>query len=64
MGVALESTSIGASHLREKRLRPIFKDDSFAIAVQAHFLVYPTRHAQRSEVTNFLEWAKREVRKA
>ena len=63
LGVALESTSIGAPHLREKRLRPIFKDDAFSIPVQAHFLVYPTRHAQRSEVTNFLEWVRRESRR-
>jgi LysR family glycine cleavage system transcriptional activator len=62
LGVALESTSIGAPHLREKRLRPIFKDDSFDIPVQAHFLVYPARHAQRSEVANFLDWVRREAR--
>jgi len=62
LGVALESTSIGAPHIREKRLRPIFRGDSFSIPVQAHFLVYPARHAHRSEVANFLDWLKREAR--
>jgi len=64
LGVALESTSIAAAHLREKRLRPVFRDASFAVAVQAHFLVCPARHAQRPEVAHFLEWIRREARKA
>jgi LysR family glycine cleavage system transcriptional activator len=61
LGVALESTSIGAPHILGKRLRPIFKADAFSMPVQAHFLVYPARHAQRSEVANFLDWLRREV---
>lgn len=61
LGVALESTSIGEVHLRNKRLRPVFEDESFFLPVQAHFLVYPARHAQRSEVTSFVDWVRREA---
>ena len=57
LGVALESTSIGEPHLRKGRLRPVFQQPWF-LPVQAHFLVYPARHAQRSEVVNFVEWLR------
>jgi len=57
LGVALESTSIGEPHLRNGRLRPVFHQPWF-LPVQAHFLVYPARHAQRSEVVNFVKWLR------
>lgn len=57
LGVALESTSIGDPHLRKGRLRPVF-DPGWSLPVQAHFLVYPARHAQRSEVVSFVEWLR------
>jgi DNA-binding transcriptional LysR family regulator len=57
LGVALESTSIGEPHLRNGRLRPVFQQPWF-LPVQAHFLVYPARHAQRSEVMNFVKWLR------
>jgi LysR family glycine cleavage system transcriptional activator len=57
LGVALESTSIGEPHLRKGKLRPVFDPDWF-LPVQAHFLVYPARHAQRSEVISFVDWLR------
>ena len=57
LGVALESTSIGEPHLRKGRLQPVFQQSWF-LPVQAHFLVYPARHAQRSEVMNFVKWLR------
>ncbi|MDZ5461019.1 LysR substrate-binding domain-containing protein [Azohydromonas lata] len=59
LGVALESTSIGEVHLRAGRLRPVFEDEGCFLPVQAHFLVYPARHAQRSEVVSFVDWVRR-----
>jgi LysR family glycine cleavage system transcriptional activator len=58
LGVALESTSIGEVHLRQGRLRPVFEEQDWFLPVQAHFLVYPARHAQRSEVVSFVEWVR------
>ena len=55
LGVALESTVIGASYLETGKLRPVF-DPAWAISVQAHYVVYPERHGYRSEVAQFLEW--------
>ena len=57
LGVALESTSIGEPHLHKGRLRPVFQQPWF-LPVQAHFLVYPLHHAQRSEVTHFVSWLR------
>lgn len=57
LGVALESTSIGEPHLRKGRLRPVFEQGWF-LPVQAHFLVYSARHAQRSEVVDFVGWLR------
>jgi LysR family glycine cleavage system transcriptional activator len=57
LGVALESTSIGEPHLRKGMLRPVFQQPWF-LPVQAHFLVYPHRHAQRPEVVSFVKWLR------
>jgi LysR family glycine cleavage system transcriptional activator len=57
LGVALESTSIGEIHLRKGKLRPVFQQPWF-LPVQAHFLVYPARHAQRAEVISFVKWLR------
>jgi LysR family glycine cleavage system transcriptional activator len=57
LGVTLESTSIGELHLRSGRLRPVFQQPWF-LPVQAHFLVYPAGHAQRSEVVSFIKWLR------
>jgi DNA-binding transcriptional LysR family regulator len=62
LGVALESSTIGARHLDDGRLRPIFGLDK-AVRVKAHFLVYPARHARRRPVEAFLSWVHGEAAK-
>ncbi|NDY92903.1 LysR substrate-binding domain-containing protein [Ideonella livida] len=55
LGVALESATIAGTHLAEGRLAPLF-DPGWAVPLQAHFLVYPARHAKRPEVEAFNRW--------
>jgi len=55
LGVALESTTIAAGHIAERKLKPVFGLDQ-AVKVKAHFAVYPPRHAKRPSVKAFLEW--------
>lgn len=55
LGVAFESTSIGEPHLRKGRLKPVFATGEY-LPVQAHFLVYPERHARRPEIMSFVDW--------
>jgi DNA-binding transcriptional LysR family regulator len=55
LGVALESTTIAASHIAEGRLVPLF-DPSWAMTIQGHFVVYPARHGKRPEVESFVLW--------
>jgi LysR family glycine cleavage system transcriptional activator len=57
LGVACDSASIAAGHLRDGCLRKVF-DDRWCLKVQAHFLVCPPRHLQRGEVVNFIEWIR------
>ncbi|MGC4393921.1 LysR substrate-binding domain-containing protein [Hydrogenophaga sp. T2] len=60
LGVALESASIGRALIASGRLQPPFGSD-MVLEVQGHFLVYPARHAARSEVKAFLGWIRREA---
>lgn len=60
LGVALESTRIGHSLIESGRLQPVFADE-MCIEVQAHFMVYPSRHASRPEVQSFLAWLREET---
>jgi DNA-binding transcriptional LysR family regulator len=60
VGVALESTTIGARHLADGRLKAVFGLDK-AIRVKAHFAVYPARHARRPAVEAFLAWLHAEA---
>ena len=55
LGVALESATIAGRHLAERKLKPLFGLDK-AIKVQAHFAVFPARHAKRPAVAAFLNW--------
>lgn len=55
LGVALESTTIAARHIAERKLKPIFGLNQ-AVKVKAHFVVYPPRHAKRPSVKAFVEW--------
>lgn len=61
MGVALESATIGAGHIAAGRLRPAL-DPKLSLEVRGHFIVYPARHASRSEVVHFLDWLREEAR--
>lgn len=60
LGVALESASIGQALIDSGKLQPVF-GDKLSIEVQAHFMVYPARHAWRAEVKSFLEWLREEA---
>lgn len=60
LGVALESATIAARHIAERRLQPVF-GLARAVRVKAHFAVYPARHAQRPPVEAFLAWLHREA---
>jgi DNA-binding transcriptional LysR family regulator len=62
LGIALESTTIGARHLEEGRLRAVFGLDK-SVRVKAHFIVYPARHARRKPVEAFLSWVHGEATK-
>jgi DNA-binding transcriptional LysR family regulator len=55
LGVALESSFLAESHLRSKRLVPLFAR-SAGRSLQAHFAVYPQRNANRMAVRQFLAW--------
>jgi DNA-binding transcriptional LysR family regulator len=55
LGVALESTTTGGKYLAEGQLRPVLGMDK-SIRVEAHFAVYPVRHAKRPPVEAFLSW--------
>ena len=56
-GVALESQKIAAQHIANGQLLPVFHAD-WGIPVQAHFMVYPERNAQREEVAQFIAWVR------
>jgi DNA-binding transcriptional LysR family regulator len=60
LGVALESSSIGQSLIDSGKLQPVF-EAQMSLQVQAHFMVYPARHASRPEVQRFVEWLRSEA---
>jgi DNA-binding transcriptional LysR family regulator len=60
LGIALESTTIASTHIAAGRLVPLFPSKK-PIKVEAHFVVYPKRHAKRKEVAMFLAWLKKQV---
>jgi DNA-binding transcriptional LysR family regulator len=62
LGVALESATIAGRHIAERRLEAVFGLGK-AVKVQAHFAVYPARHAKRAPVAAFLGWLRQQARK-
>jgi len=60
LGVALESSTIAARHIAERKLRPVFGLE-LAIRIKAHFAVYPARHGKRAPVEAFLAWLHKEA---
>jgi len=63
LGVALESATLAAGHIRDGKLRPVFGLDK-CVRVKAHFVVYPARHAKRAPVEAFLGWVHAEAARA
>jgi DNA-binding transcriptional LysR family regulator len=63
LGVALESATLAAGHIRDGKLRPVFALDK-CVRVKAHFVVYPARHAKRAPVEAFLGWIHAEAARA
>lgn len=61
LGVALESTTVAAQHIEEKKLKPIFGLDK-CIKVKAHFAVYPAHHMKRPAVEAFLGWLREQAK--
>jgi LysR family glycine cleavage system transcriptional activator len=60
LGVALESASLGQALIESGKLQPVF-GDKLRLDVQAHFMVYPARHASRPEVKKFVAWLRKEA---
>lgn len=59
-GIALESQRIAAPHIATGQLLPVFHAE-WGIPVQAHFIVYPERNAQRDEVAHFVAWLREQA---
>ena len=60
LGIALESLMLASVKIREGLLVPVF-DDSHAVEVGAHHLVYPAQNAELPRVARFLAWIEREA---
>ena len=60
LGIALESDKIALQHIEAGRLQPVFPMD-WSLAIKAHFMVYPQRHAQRPEVALFVSWLREQA---
>lgn len=60
LGIALESATIAGMHLAEGKLKPLFGMER-CLRVQAHFAVYPARHARRAPVAAFLQWLREQA---
>ena len=60
LGVALESDRLAAADIAAGRLVPVF-DSAWALPIEAHFIVYPQRHAQRTEVAQFVAWVREQA---
>ena len=60
LGIALESQRIAAQHIASGQLLPVFHAD-WGITVNAHFMVYPERNAQREEVAQFIAWMREQA---
>jgi DNA-binding transcriptional LysR family regulator len=55
LGIALESLMLASVRIKEGVLVPVF-DESFAVEVSAHHLVYPSQNADLPRVERFLAW--------
>ena len=57
LGIALESDRLASRHIEAGRLRPVFHP-AWSLPIKAHFMVHPERHAQRTEVAQFVAWMR------
>jgi DNA-binding transcriptional LysR family regulator len=60
LGIALESLTLASVKIKEGRLVPVF-DQTHAVEVGAHHLVYPNQNADLPRVARFLAWMERET---
>ncbi|MFB0934227.1 MAG: LysR substrate-binding domain-containing protein [Propionivibrio sp.] len=60
LGIALESDRIASQFIEAGRLRPVFHT-AWSLPIKAHFMVYPARHAQRAEVSQFVAWMREQA---
>ncbi len=60
LGIALDSTRMAETALRNGTLVEVFEEDR-SIAVHAHHLVYPRQHAQWPRVERFSAWLRHEA---
>ncbi|WP_345816458.1 LysR substrate-binding domain-containing protein [Paraburkholderia sp. PREW-6R] len=60
LGIALESQMLASVRMRDGALVPVF-DESYAVEVGAHHLVYPPQNAELPRVARFIAWVEREV---
>jgi LysR family glycine cleavage system transcriptional activator len=60
LGIALENEQIASQHIEAGRLRPVFHH-GWSLPIKAHFMVYPERHAQHTEVAQFVAWVREQA---
>ncbi|TAL97498.1 MAG: LysR family transcriptional regulator [Paraburkholderia sp.] len=60
VGIALESLMLASVRIKEGSLVPVF-DDSYAVEVGAHHMVYPPQNAELPRVARFIAWIEREI---
>jgi LysR family glycine cleavage system transcriptional activator len=60
LGIVLESDQLAEKFLKNGALVPVFTERK-SIAVHQHHLVYPQQHSDRTKVTKFASWLRREV---
>ncbi len=58
LGVAFDSSFIADRLIQAGTLVPIFKTE-WSLKVEAHHMVFPSRHMHRPEVMNFIEWVQK-----
>ncbi|MBL8482335.1 MAG: hypothetical protein JNJ60_09075 [Rhodocyclaceae bacterium] len=58
--MALDGAIIAAGHIAERKLVPLF-GVARCIKVQAHYAVYPARHATRPAVAALLGWLRQQA---
>ncbi len=58
LGVAFDSSFIADRLIQAGTLVSIFKSE-WSLKVEAHHMVFPSRHMHRPEVMNFIEWVQK-----